>query len=73
MVQSETRGNDGSKYACTVRGLKLPKGLDGGGQGRLRSTSSISSSLLRRSRSLRPISPFNQWKRPAPRAWVISR
>jgi hypothetical protein len=38
MVQSETRRNDSWKYARTVCGLKLPKGLGGGGKGRLRST-----------------------------------
>src|SRR3954462_4413835 len=37
-----------------------------------RSTSSIRSSLLRRSSSPRPIPPLNQQKRPASRAWVIA-
>src|SRR5215218_7812812 len=38
-----------------------------------RSTKSISSSLLRRSSSLRPIPPFNQSKQRHARAWVIAR
>src|SRR3982750_2349588 len=37
-----------------------------------RSTKSISSSLLRRSSSLRPIPPFNQSKQRDARAWVIA-
>src|SRR5215212_9656280 len=37
-----------------------------------RSTSSINSSLLRRSSSPRPIPPLNQQKRPTSRAWVIA-
>src|SRR5215210_6872962 len=37
-----------------------------------RSTSSISSSLLRRSSSTRPMPPLNQQKRPTSRAWVIT-
>src|SRR5215207_1081076 len=37
-----------------------------------RSTSSTSSSLLRRSSSPRPIPPLNQQKRPTSRAWVIA-
>src|SRR5215213_5188702 len=37
-----------------------------------RSTKSISSSLLRRSRSRRPIPPFNQSKQRDARAWVIA-
>src|SRR3954467_6384866 len=37
-----------------------------------RSTSSINSSLLRRSSSPRPIPPLNQQKRPTSRAWVIT-
>src|SRR3954462_3042530 len=37
-----------------------------------RSTSSISSSLLRRSSSPRPIPPLNQQKRPTSSAWVIT-
>src|ERR671913_301710 len=38
-----------------------------------RSTSSISSSLLRRSRSLRPISSSNQRNPAAARTWVITK
>src|SRR5215212_9239044 len=38
-----------------------------------RSTSSISSSLLRRSRSLRPMTPGNQRNPVRARAWVITR
>ena len=73
VMQGDARCDNGRKPARAVRSLELVQGLDGGGEGRLRSTSSISSSVLRRSSALWPISPSNQWKRPATRAWVISR